>query len=374
MWAENPKAIIHLVGPTTDAARNVMVEGPSGLLQCYPPERRPVYEPSRHQITFPSGAIGRTFTAEEPERLRGPQCLHYWADEPCAWRFLQDAWDNLMFGFRIGDDPRGIVTTTPKPSAWLREMLASPDTVSTRHSTYENRGWLAPAFFNAIIKRYEGTRLGRQELLAEVLSDVPGALWKQAMIDATRVRLDQVRWDLITRIVIPVDPAVTANERSDETGIVPVALLRSGHVLVLDDLSCKASPLDWARIVSGYYYSHRADRVVGEVNNGGDLVEANIRAVAPNISFRAVHASRGKYKRAEPVAALYEQGRVHHVGLLADLEQQMCSFVPGDDSSNEGTNKDDRMDSLVWGITELLIDPEPMTVEMSYGLQQISPW
>ncbi len=351
--------IINIVGPTASSVRSVMIEGESGLLSCYPPDRRPEYIPSLHQINFPGGAKGFTFSADEPERLRGPQCTKYWADEPCAWRFLQDAWDNLMFGFRLGDDPRGICTTTPKPVKWLTDLLANPATVTSRHSSYENKGNLAPAFFTEIVSKYEGTRIGRQELLAEILLDVPGALWTRALIDATRGKQSDVIPEGIVRIVVAVDPAVTSKADSDETGIIVCALTRNWHVLILDDLSVRESPLGWAKVVIAAYKARRADRVVCEVNNGGDLVAGNIRGIDPNVSVRSVRASRGKYIRAEPVAALYEQGRVHHIGAFPVLEDQMCGWTPQGDERSP-----DRLDALVWGVTELLIDIDdaPMSI------------
>lgn len=294
-------------------------------------------------------------------------CEAFWADELAAWRFMEDAWDNLMFGFRLGDDPRGVVTTTPKPLKLLKEIIGDSNTVVTRGSSYENKSNLAPAFFQKIVKKYEGTRIGRQELLAEILEDVPGALWIRKVIDATRIKVTDIRWDLVVRIVVAIDPAVTAGEDSDETGIIVAGLTVSQHVIVIDDLTCKESPLGWAKVAIAAFKARRADRIVGEVNNGGDLVAANIYAVDPNVPFRAVRASRGKYVRAEPVAALYEQGRVHHVGFFPELEEQMCGFVPG---TNE--KSPDRMDALVWGVTELLIDQEEQSVTVGTGAYQDS--
>lgn len=367
-WVEKGYRRIHMIGPTVGDTRNVMVTGPSGLLSCFPAHQKPDYQPSKHLIVFHTGAIAETFSADEPERLRGPQCEAFWADEPCAWRFLSDAWDNLMFGFRLGDDPRGVISTTPKPSKWLKELMRNPMTHVTRGSSYDNRKNLAAAFFEDIIKRYEGTRLGRQEINAEVLEDVPGALWTRQMLDATRITAQQMRWDLIVRIVIAVDPAVTATDDSDETGIVVAAIVQSGHVIVLDDLTCRESPLGWAMIVRASYYARKADRVVAEVNNGGELVQRNIQALDGSIAFRAVRASRGKYTRAEPVAALYERGMVHHLGAFTELEDQMCSFVPGSDERSP-----DRLDALVWAITDLVIDPMEQQGYLSQGIEQISP-
>ena len=366
-YVDEGARIIHLVGSTAGDVRDVMVQGESGLLNCFPPEKRPLYEPSKRLVTFSTGATAHLFSADEPERLRGPQCDHFWADELAAWRFGQEAWDNLMFGFRLGDDPRGIITTTPKPIKLLIDIIADPHTVITRASSYENRANLAPAFFDSIIRKYEGTRIGRQELDAELLDDVPGALWTQMLIDAYKIRLGEIKWDQLVRIVVAIDPAVTAGENSDDTGIVVAALTDTAHVIVIEDLTCKESPLQWARVAVAAFNRHKADKIVGEVNNGGDLVEMNIRAVSPNAPFHAVRASRGKSVRAEPVAALYEQGRVHHVGNFPELEQQMCSFVPGISGKSP-----DRMDALVWAVYELLLDPDQVvTTRALFGNDRV---
>jgi phage terminase large subunit-like protein len=352
-WAQNPKERILLIGPTAADVRDIMIEGPSGLLNCYPIDERPIYKPTRHLIRFPSGAVGITRSAEEPERLRGPQFTKFWWDELCAAQYAKEAWDQVMFGFRVKTKKlQGVITTTPKPIPTFKAIIASSRTVVTRGSSYANRRNISEQFYQEVIAPYEGTRLGRQEIEAELLEDVPGALWTRALIDAAKIRPEQVRWDMLVRIVVAVDPAVSHGEDADETGIVVVALTVSGHVLVLDDLTLRGSPLEWAKVVIAAFRSKRADRVIGEVNNGGDLVERNIKAVDPNIPFRAVRASRGKMVRAEPVAALYEQGRVHHVGSFPQLEDQMCSYTP-----ESGERSPDRMDALVWGITEF-IDPE----------------
>ncbi len=360
-WAEKPlPAPIHLIAPTNADIRGVMIEGPSGLLSCYPDNDRPKYEPSKgHLITWKNGNIGRAFSAEEPERLRGPQCCRYWADEICAWQNAEDTWDMMQLGFRIGDNLRGVITTTPKPIKLIRDIIADPSTITTRASTYDNRPNLSEAFFDTVIRKYEGTRIGRQELMAELLEDFPGALWNRPMIDSSRIRPDEVHWDMVVRIVVAIDPAVSANEDSDETGIICAALLRSEHVLILDDDSCKESPLGWARRAVARYKIRKADRIVAEVNNGGDLVAANLYVIDPNIPFRAVRASRGKAVRAEPVAALYEQGRVHHVGQFPTLEDQLCEWVPAVNDKSP-----DRMDALVWAVTELVVDPEMQELTM----------
>ncbi len=358
-----------MIAPTANDVREVMIEGESGLLQCYPPEARPVYNSSRHLVLFPSGAIGMTRSADEPERLRGPQFNKFWADEFCAWNYPQEAWDQLSFGFRVRSSQlQGLITTTPKPIEIFKKLLANPSTVVTGGSSYENAANLSDEYFKSVIAPYEGTRLGRQEIDAEVLEDIPGALWTQSVIDATRIKLIDVRWDLIERIVVAIDPAVTSHEDSDETGIIVAGKTRSGHVIVLDDLSCRESPLGWAKIAIQAYRTRRADRIVAEVNNGGDMVGGTILGVDPSVAFRAVRASRGKAVRAEPVAALYEQGRVHHVGFFKDLETQMCAYVPGITEKSP-----DRMDALVWAVTELIIDPVEVQGTVLRPLLEISP-
>jgi predicted phage terminase large subunit-like protein len=332
-----------LVGPTAGDVRDVMVEGESGLLAISPPWFRPKYEPSKRRITWPNGAIATLYTADEPERLRGPQHDGAWADELCAWRFAE-AWDQLMFGLRLGENPRCVVTTTPKPTKELRELLTLPSTVKTTGSTYDNRANLAPTFFEKIVRKYEGTRLGRQELLAEVLEDVEGALWNRAMIDDAR----RSTAPDMARVVVALDPAVTSGEDSDETGIVVAGKGVDGEFYVLEDGTCRLSPDAWARRAVALYDKHSGDLIVGEVNNGGDLVERVIRTVRPRVNYKAVRASRGKVTRAEPIAALYEQGRVHHVGSLPQLEDQMCAFVP-----DALTESPDRVDALVWALSEL---------------------
>jgi phage terminase large subunit-like protein len=363
-WAEGPNERILMIAPTAADVREVMIEGPSGLMACYPPDRRPDYNSSRHLVTFPSGAIGITRSADEPERLRGPQFTKFWADELCAWRFAQLAWDQIMFGFRLpGAELQAVITTTPKPIAVMKKLIANQRTVVTSGSSNENRSNLSDAYFQDVIAPYVGTRLGRQEIDAELLEDTPGALWTRQLIDAARISLYEVQLHiaLVQRVVVAIDPAVTSTEESDETGIVVVGLTVSGHILVFDDLSMRDTPSRWAKAAIAALRFRRGDRIIGEVNNGGDLVERNIRVEDPNIPFRAVRASRGKQVRAEPVAAMYEQGRVHHVGSFPLLEDEMCNWTPGMKSPS-------RMDALVWGITELAnLDPEERSVTVVYG-------
>jgi predicted phage terminase large subunit-like protein len=355
-----------LVGPTAADCRDVMVEGESGILAISHDGFRPNYEPSKRRLTWPNGTIATTYSADEPDRLRGPQHDGAWCDEPAAWKY-PEAFDMLMFGLRLGSDPRAVVTGTPKPVRLIRELLKSPTTHLTRGSTYENRDNLAPAFLEQIVNRYEGTRLGRQELLGELLDDVPGALWTRQRIDDLRVSTAP---DLI-RIVVAIDPAMTANEDSDETGIGVAGKGVDGHLYVLKDLSCRMSPDGWARRAVNAYQEFQADRIVAEVNNGGDLVEQVLRTVDAKVAYKAVHASRGKRVRAEPISSLYEQGKAHHVGSMPDLEDQMCNFT-----SDGFDGSPDRVDWLVWAASELMLGNQvqmPPTAQIK-SLEQSSTW
>lgn len=341
---------VALVAPTAADARNVMIEGESGLLEVCSSASQPHYEPSLHRLTWPNGAVATTFSADEPNRLRGPQHDLAWCDELAAWRYPA-AWDMLMFGLRIGDDPRAVVTTTPRPIKLIRDLLADPKVATTRGRTIENRANLAPAFLEQIVRRYQGTRLGRQELDAELLEDLPGALWQRGIIEAARI----AALPELVRVVVAIDPAATSGEHADETGIIVAGRDGAGHGYVLADASGQYAPAEWARVAITAYAAHRADRIVGEVNNGGEMVEATLRMVDPDVPFRAVRASRGKAARAEPVAALYEQGRMHHLGAFPQLEDQMCAFAPDFDRAAAGYSPD-RVDALVWAVTELLVE------------------
>ena len=336
----------HIVGPTAADVRDVLIEGESGVVNTAPPDFRPLYEPSKRRLTWPNGAQATLFSADEPDRLRGPQCHWAIADELGSWRYPL-AWDMLMFGLRLGRDPRCAVATTPKPVAHLKELIGLPETVTTRGSTYENRANLAGAFFTQIIAKYEGTRLGRQELLAELLEDVPGALWTRGLLDGARITHPPA----LHAIAVAIDPAVTAHEGSAETGIIVGGVhgQREQAVgYVLEDVSLSAGPLDWARAAVAAYHRHEANVIVVETNNGGDLVTSNIRTIDPTVKIVEVRATRGKYLRAEPVASLYEQGRIRHVGFFAELEDQLCGWVPGEKSP-------DRLDALVWLFTHLMV-------------------
>lgn len=335
---------LNLIGATADDARDIMIEGESGILAICPKAERPEYKASQRKLAWPNGATSLIFTADEPERLRGKQHEKLWADEIAAWRY-PEAWDQAKFGLRLGSRPQACLTTTPKPSKIVRDLIGDPRTATTRGTTYENRDNLAPDFFSAVIKAYEGTRIGRQELLAEVLDDNPGALWTRRQIDDTRVATAP---DLV-RVVIGVDPSATGSEDSDECGIVAAGMGADDDFYVLEDASLLASPQGWARQVSRVFSTWNSDRVVAETNNGGDMVEAVLRNVDPDLPYKKVTASRGKMIRAEPIAALYEQGKVHHVGSFPKLEDQMCNWNP---IEARGTSPD-RMDALVWALTEL---------------------
>jgi phage terminase large subunit-like protein len=352
---------IALIAPTAGDARDVMVEGPAGILATASAWCRPEYEPSKRRLTWPNGATASTFSSEEADRLRGPQHDLAWADELAAWNEPGSTWDMLMFGLRIGAHPRWLATTTPKPIKILRELLAreGKDVAVVRASTFANAANLAPAFLEAIKARYGGTRLGRQELEAELLSDTPGALWQLDWIDRDRVE----RAPELKRIVVAIDPAVSNSEGSDETGIVVAGVGRDGHGYILEDLSGRYAPHEWAQKAVAAYQRHRADRIIAEINNGGAMVEETIRMVSHGVSYKGVHASRGKVIRAEPISALYEQRKIHHVGTFSALEDQLCCFTSDFDRARAGFSPD-RLDALVWALSELLVGPQYQPARM----------
>jgi phage terminase large subunit-like protein len=342
-----------LIARTAADIRDVMVEGESGILATAHPKWRPNYEPSKRRLTWPNGAIATTFSAEEPDSLRGPQYESAWADELAAWKYGPETWDQLQMVLRLGKRPQCVITTTPRPTPIIKSLVADRfdplrggGTVVTRGSTFDNKANLAPSFLRKLERKYAGTRLGRQELEAEILDDNPGALWKREWLDNLRVRSHPQ----MVRVVVAVDPAVSANASSAETGIIVAGLGKDGHGYVLEDRSLSDSPARWGAEVVTAFHTRKADRIVGEVNNGGDLVESNIRTIDRNVAYSAVRASRGKATRAEPVAALYEQGRVHHVGALPKLEDQLVDWDP-----TSGAPSPDRLDALVWALTELML-------------------
>lgn len=344
---------IALVAETAADARDVMVEGESGILSVHPSDFRPIYSPANRTLTWPNGAVGHLYNATQPDQLRGPQHDAAWCDEVAKWQYMQEAWDQLQFGLRLGTHPRQVVTTTPQPKPLIRKLLIDEDTVVTRGRTYDNADNLASPFLRQIEDRYGGTRLGRQELEGEVLDDVPGSLWQRSIIDENRVR--EAPED-IERIVVAVDPAASSEEGSDENGIVVCALARDSEGYargyILEDGSLRGSPDEWARRAIHLYRKYSADKIVAEKNQGGEMVEHVLRSVDRNVPIKLVHASRGKHLRAEPISALYEQGRIHHVGRHDLLEDQMCIFSI-DNLRDKNTGSPDRVDALVWGLTEL---------------------
>jgi len=351
---------VALVGETIDQVREVMIFGDSGIMNCVPPDRKPKWEAGRRRLVWPNGAVAQVFSAHDPESLRGPQFDAAWVDELAKWKKARETWDMLQFGLRLGECPRQVVTTTPQNTKVLKEILASGSSVKTSAPTHANRANLAKSFLDEVTAKYGGTRLGRQELNGELLNDVEGALWTSGMIEAGRV---EVAPDL-DRIVVAVDPPVTGHKRSDDCGIVVVGAVTSGQpkdwkaYVLADESVSGASPQAWAEAAIAAYHRYGADRLVAEVNQGGDLVETVIRQNDPMIAYRAVRATRGKSARAEPVAALYEQRRVRHLRGLGRLEDQMAEMTT---AGFQGRGSPDRVDALVWAITDLMIDPAQMS-------------
>lgn len=347
---------IAIVAPTFADARDTCVEGESGLLNILPKNKVETWNRSFGELRLTNGTRYKLFSAEDPERLRGPQHHRVWFDEPCAARYPSETWDQLMFGLRLkgpqGQSPQAVVTTTPKPIKWLKELMSRKDVHITRGNTFDNAMNLSAVALETLKLRYANTRLGRQELFAEIIDDVEGALWKrESMIEAYRV----TEYPDLLRVVVAVDPATAENKTKEEanenaeTGIVVAGIDAKGHGYILDDKSLQASPLTWASEAVTAYKKYRADLILGEKNNGGALVESNIRTVDRYVSYKPVWASRGKYTRAEPIASFYEQGRVHHVGMFPQLEDQMCQWEP-----MTGQKSPDRLDALVWALTELM--------------------
>ena len=337
---------IALVGRTPADVRDTMVEGESGILACCPEATRPVYESSKRRLIWPNGAVALTFTSYEPDQLRGPQFDTILWDELAAFKYLRETWDNGQLTLRLGQHPRQMVATTPRPLALLKEIIAAPSTHLTRGTTYENLVNLAPTFRQQVLARYEGTSRGRQELLGELIDEIPGALWRRAWF-VRRAVPDMVR------VVVGVDPATTSGEDSNETGILVAGRGVDGFGYVLADRSCRASPDAWARRAVRAYHEFEADRIIAESNQGGEMISLTIKTVDPTVPVELVHASRGKKARAEPVAALYEQGKVFHVASMPDLEDQLCSWVPEDGESP------DRLDALVWALSSIMFTGSP---------------
>jgi len=346
----NPDVTCAVVAPTAGDLRRVCFGGPSGLVNIIPKDclssNKSIkgYSSSMSELRLHNGSKIVGYAASEPERLRGPQFHRAWCDEIAAWRY-PEAFDQLMFGLRLGDNPQCVITTTPKPVKIIKDLISRDDVTVTSGNTFENEANLADSALAMLRDKYEGTTLGRQELYAELIENLEGALWTSKLID--EARLPESEEKELKQIIVAIDPAVTNNEDSDETGILVVGKDMNNEYYVLEDVSGKYSPDAWARKAINSYYDWNADRIVAEVNNGGDLVERLLRGMDLNIPYRSVRATRGKLVRAEPVAALYEQRRVHHIGYFPELESQMCSYI------GETRPSPDRLDALVWGITEL---------------------
>ncbi|RMH53222.1 MAG: ATP-binding protein [Alphaproteobacteria bacterium] len=347
---------VALVAETLDQAREVMVFGESGILACSPPDRRPEWQATRKRLVWPNGAEARIFSASDPESLRGPQFDCAWSDELAKWKKGREAWDMLQFALRLGSQPRQVVTTTPRVNRLLKDILGATGTVVTSAPTWVNRRNLSDAFIEKVTAEYAGTALGRQEIEGEFIEELPGALWVPGQFDDCRAEAPQT----LDRVVVAVDPPVSSGEASDACGIVVAGVVLQGPpqswvAYVLEDATVEGGkPRAWAEAAASAARRWNADRVVAEVNQGGDLVESLLRQVDPLLSFRAVRASRGKVARAEPVAALYEQGRVRHAGVFRKLEDQMCALTR---EGYQGRGSPDRADALVWALTELMIEP-----------------
>ncbi len=347
---------VALVARSLDEAQSVMIEGESGILNTSPPWHMPTYEPSKRKLTWPNGARALTFSSHEPDQLRGPQFDAAWCDELASWQYPNQTWNNLNFALRLGQPPKCVVTTTPRPIELIRSLPVSPGVHVTRGSTFDNRDNLAPSFFNGIIERYDGTRLGRQEIHAELADEYEDALWKREWIEDARL----ANHPPVARIVVAIDPAMSAKPSSSETGIVVVgADMHREHAYVIADESGRLTPQGWAMRAVHLFDKFNASRIIAEDNAGGDLVKSTLKAAVPrSLPYKGIKARTGKYLRAEPVAALYEQGRVHHVGRFPELEDQMCTW-----SAELGpSGSPDRADALVHAITELMIERIPIKI------------
>ena len=348
-----PGCRIALVAETAADARDVMIKGDSGLLSVDPTLSDESWSPTNRCVTWPNGSKAWTYNATEPDQLRGPQHHFAWVDELAKFRYDQAMWDQIVFGLRLGDQPRVLITTTPQPKKLIKNLAASEHTHVTRGATKDNLANLARSAVEQMYDRYEGTRLGRQELEGEILGDIPGALWTRESIDDNRL---QVPPEDLERVFVAVDPATSSEEGSDEHGIVVVALARDedGYArgYVLEDASLRGTPEEWSKKAVHLYRKWSADKIIAEKNQGGEMVSFTIKSVDRSVPVELVHASRGKVVRAEPISALYEQGRIHHVGRHDKLEDQMCEFSV-DNVRNASTGSPDRVDALVWGLTKI---------------------
>lgn len=349
-----------IIAPTADSMRRICVEGPSGILSVGPPDERPQFEPSTRRIVYSNGGVVHLFSAEEPDRLRGPNLDGYWLDELTSMANASDVWDMLQMALRIpgpqGHEPCGVVSTTPKMHAVLKQIIAASSTIITRAKTSDNAANLDASTLAYLHEKYGGTRLGRQELDAELLQDLEGALWNRDLIDRARIKRGDLP-DRLLRVVVAVDPPGGSSKGNAECGIVVAALGADRHGYILADLSGRMSPEKWARTAVNAFDGYKADRIVAEQNFGGAMVESTIRSINRTVAIKMVVASRGKQVRAEPIAALYEQHRVHHVGEFATLEDQMTGWDPAANGPSP-----DRVDALVWALTDLMGARPPMKI------------
>lgn len=350
-WAQTPGTIIHIVGRTSADFRKVIVKGPAGIIASSPPWFRPKWNEKDMMLTWPNGSVALCFSADEPDQLRGPQCHKAVADEVAAWRY-PEALSNLVFGCRLGDNPQIAIATTPKPTPTFKDVLKLPDLHITRGATYDNKANLARTFINALEARFAGTRLGRQELEGELLDDNPGALWKRVWIDDGRITRPFPN-DPISRIVVAVDPGASDKKSDDvaEHGIVVCARTTKGRGILLDDVSTKGTPQTWGSAAVAAYHKYKANVIVAEENNGGAMVKHTIHSIDPSVSVILVRASHAKEARAEPISSMSEQGKIHHMGVFAETEDQLCEWEPG-----KGLKSPDRLDAYVWGFTHLFPD------------------
>ena len=355
----NQAGRIALVARTIPEAQSVMIEGESGIINVSPPWNQPIYEPSKRKLTWPNGAFALAFSSHEPDQLRGPQFDAAWCDELASWEYPNESWDNLAFALRLGHRPRSVVTTTPKPIEIVRSLPNRPGVHVTRGSTYDNQDNLPPTLFTQLIDQYDGTSIGRQEIYAELIDEDENALWKREWIEKARLS----GYPPIARIVVSVDPAMSSKPTSSETGIVVVgADMHREHAYVLADESARLTPQGWALRTVHLFDKFGATRIIAEDNAGGDLVRSTLKAAVPRtLPYKGIKARSGKRIRAEPVAALYEQGRVHHVGRFPKLEDQMCTWTPDRGPSYSP----DRADALVHAITELMLERNPVKIWVS---------
>ena len=340
---------IALVGETQGQVRDVMIEGVSGLLAIHTRWERPVWSPSRRRLDWPNGSVAQVFSAEDPEALRGPQFGAAWSDELAKWPNLQECWDMLQFGLRLGDTPRQVVTTTPRPLPLLKRLLTAKHVAVSRAGTAANKHNLAKDFLRSIVEAYGGTRLGRQEIDGEIVEESADALWTRAMLESCRLP----KAPPLARIVVAIDPPASSSRRADRCGLLAAGIDADGIGHVLEDATLAgARPHEWAQAAIALYRRHEADALIVEVNQGGEMATSVIAEVDGSVPVTAVRANRGKYLRAEPVAALYAQGRVRHVGAFPALEDEMCDFGPAGLSSGRSP---DRLDALVWALTHLML-------------------